>query len=198
MSLNATTLSSAVGTTDTQFFIASQTGVTAPNYQSGAGITYGFLEQEMVKVTSLIGTTGCNVTRGELGTQAAVHSASCPIVFGNPQDFAGFNPAIASAVPAYPIKFQGFGAPLAITSNAVTPTGPYHHVTGTTVLKTINAPAGVVEGGMVTLVFDGSGNGLTWDATGNIAVAGTSTTAASSVTFVFDQGSGKWHPSRLA
>lgn len=204
MAINATTLSAAVGTTDTVFSIASQTGVTAPNYQVGdplkgisGGVTYGFVEQEIVKVTGLVSTTGCTVVRGELGTVASAHGASAPIIFGLPSDFPNFQPALQSAVPAYPIKFQGWSAPVA-GGNTNVATGPYFHLTGTTIMKTLTAPAGVVEGGEVTIVFDGSGAGLTWDATGNIAVAGTATTAASAVTFVFDSGSGKWHPSRLA
>lgn len=199
MSINATTLSAAVAASDTQIFIASQTGVTAPNYQTGAGITYGLCEQEIVKVTSLIGTTGANVTRGEMGSVAAAHGASAPIIFGLPADFAGFTPAQQTAVPAYPVKFQGWSAPV-VMANTVVATGPYFHTTGTTIMKTLTAPAGVVEGGEITIVFDGSGAGLTWDATGNIAAGspGTATTAGSAVTFTFDSGSGKWHPSRLA
>lgn len=197
MSINATTLSAAVGAGDTQVFLASLTGVTAPNYQAGSGITYLFCEQEVMKVTSLIGTTGANVTRGEMGTVASAHGASAPIIAGGPTDFAGFAPAQISAVPHYPITFQGWSAPVTM-ANTIVATGPYFHTTGTTIMKTLTAPAGVVEGGEITIVFDGSGAGLTWDATGNIAVAGTATTAGSAVTFVFDSGSGKWHPSRLA
>src|SRR5262249_32247788 len=85
----------------------------------------------------------------------------------------------------------------AISSNAITPSGPLIHVTGTTVLKTITLPA-TFQNGSVTLIFDGSGSGLTWDATGNINVAGTSTTAGSAVTFTYDRSISKWIPSRLA
>lgn len=197
MSLAATTLSAAIGTTDTAIALASLTNITAPNYQTGAGITYLFVEQEMMKVVSLIGTTGVNVIRGELGSVASAHGASCPVVSGLPTDFGAFNPAVKGAVPSYPIPFQGWSAPVA-GANTNVATGPYFHLTGTVIMKTLTAPTGVVEGGEVTIVFDGSGAGLTWDATGNIAVAGTATTAASAVTFVFDSGSAKWHPSRLA
>lgn len=200
MSINATTLSAAVGTTDTVFTIASGTGVSAPNYQTGVGITYGFIEQEMVKVAgpAVAGsTTVWNVVRGELGSTASAHGASCPIIFGLPTDFPAFNPAIESAVPEYPIKFQGWSAPVAGAATNVAP-GAYFHLTGTVAMVNLTAPPLTVEGGEVTIVFDGSAAGLTWTAAGNIAVAGTATTAGSAVTFVFDSGSGKWHPSRLA
>lgn len=203
MAINATTLSAAIGVTDTVFGVASATGISNPNYQIGdptrgvaASVTYLFCEQEMMKVVNITGTT-VTVIRGELGSQALAHGASAPIIAGLPTDFPAYNPAIDSAVPAYPILLQGFSAPVAAANTNVA-TGPYFHLTGTVIMKTLTAPAGVVEGGEVTIVFDGSGAGLTWDATGNIAVAGTATTAGSAVTFVFDSGSAKWHPSRLA
>lgn len=197
MALTTTTFSAAVGLTDTQVFLASLTGITAPNYQTGAGITYLFSEQEMMKVVSLIGTTGANVIRGELGSTVSAHGASAPVTAGLPTDFPGFSPAIETAVPEYPVKFQGWSAPVAGAATNVA-TGPYFHLTGTVAMVNLTAPAGVVEGGEITIVFDGSAAGLTWTAAGNIAVAGTATTAGSAVTFVFDLGSGKWHPSRLA
>jgi hypothetical protein len=206
MALNATTLAAALGLTDTIVTLTSGTGVSAPNYQIGdptkgiaSGVTYLLVEQELMKVSGPAlggGTTIWPVVRGELGSIQAAHAVSAPIVAGLPTDFSKFTPAIQSAVPQLPLDFQGFSAPL--TGATITPTGPYHHFTGTTALVTINLPAGYIEGGEVTLVFDGSASGLTWTAAGNIAVAGTSTTAGSAVTFVFDQGSGKWHPSRLA
>lgn len=194
MAINATTLSAAVGTTDTAVFLASLTGVTAPNYQTGAGITYLFCEQEIMKVVSPIGTVGANVIRGELGTVATAHGASAPVIAGLPADFPKFQPALQSAVPAYPIPFQGFSAPV-VNAATIVATGPYFHVTGAGAIVNITAPPGYVEGGEVTIVADAA---ATWTAAGNIAVAGTFTTGGSAVTFVFDSGSGKWHPSRLA
>ena len=205
MAITVTTLSAAVLLTDTVVNVTSATGITAPNYQIGdptkgisGGVTYLLIEQEMMKVTGVTGTV-ISVARGELGSQATAHASSAPVVAGLPTDFPSFSPAEQTAVPVLPLKFQGFSAPLTqVVANTLSPTGPFHHITGTTVIKTIVVPTGYIEGGEVTFVNDGSGAGLTWDATGNIAVAGTFTTAASAVTFVFDQGSAKWHPSRLA
>ncbi len=201
MSLNATTLSGAITSTQNSFGVASATGITAPQNQTGTGFTYLLIENELMFVTGVTGTV-VTVLRGQGGTQAAAHAASCPVVAGNggslttPSDFAGFLPAIGS-FNVLPLQgFEGWGAPL--TGATIQPTNAYHHFTGTTALVTITLPANFVEGGSVTLVFDGSAAGLTWTAAGNIGVAGTSTTAASAVTFVFDKGSGKWHPSRLA
>lgn len=196
MALNATTLTAAIGATDTSFAVGSVTGITAPNFTSGVGITYLFVEQEYMLVLGVSGLV-VSVQRGINGSPTAAHGASCPVVAGLPSDFTGLPISIKAQQDFYPNNL-GWSAPVAVASNAVAATGPYFHLTGTTIVKNITAPSGTIEGGTVTIVFDGSGAGLTWDATGNIAVAGTATTAASAVTFVFDQGSGKWHPSRLA
>jgi hypothetical protein len=149
-------------------------------------------------VTSFSGTQ-VKVLRGQAGTQAKSHVASVPVLIGGTSDFPNFVPAQGVTSPSEPYNFTAIGGPLAIASNTVAPTGGMvHHVTGTAVIKTITVPTGLVSGGKVTLIFDGSGAGLTWDATDNIAVAGTSTTAASAVDFFYDPSSGKWHPSRLA
>jgi hypothetical protein len=195
MSITATTFSAAVGTNDTTVTVASATGITAPNFTTGVGITYLFAEQEYMLVVGVNGLS-ISVQRGISGSPASAHAASCPVISGLPSDFSGLPISIKAQQDFYPNNI-GWSAPV-VSANTITPTGPYFHMTGTTIVKTINPVPGSLEGGFVTIVFDGSGAGLTWDATGNIAVAGTSTTAASAVTFVFDQGSGKWHPSRLA
>lgn len=195
MALNATTLTAAIGVNDTSFAVGSVTGITAPNFTTGVGITYLFVEQEYMQVTAVNGLV-VSVLRGYSGSPASAHGASAPVLAGLPSDFSGLPVSIKAQQDFYPNNI-GWSAPI-VSANTITPTGPLFHMTGTTIVKTINPVPGSLEGGTVTIVFDGSAAGLTWDATGNIAVAGTSTTAASAVTFVFDQGSGKWHPSRLA
>lgn len=111
----------------------------------------------------------------------------------NSQWVPGFgNPGVSGTPP-------GPTTASAISSNAITPSGPIIHVTGTTILKTITLPSTYTDG-PITLIFDGSGSGLQWDATGNIGVAGTATTAGSAVTFTYDRSlaTPKWIPSRLA
>lgn len=198
MSITATTLSGALSANATQLSVASATGISAPTNPTGAGFTLLKIDDEMMFVTAVSGTL-VSVIRGVSGTQALSHSASTPVLIGSPSGFANFVPVQAVSAPQLPYNFSAIGPPLAITSNTVAPVnGAIHHVTGTAVLKTITVPSGLVNGGKVTLIFDGSGLGLTWDATGNIAVAGTATTAASSVDFIYDLPSAKWIPSRLA
>lgn len=107
----------------------------------------------------------------------------------------GFNNSGSSAVPIQETA--------SVTGATITPSGPYSQFTGTTALVTINVPIGCgtkVGSCLVTLDFTGSASGLTWTAAGNIAVAGTSTTAGSSVTFRYDPSlsTPKWVPSRLS
>lgn len=199
MALNATTLSAAIGTTDTSVLLASITGVTSPNFQNGAGITYLFCEQEWMLVTSVgaSATVPVSVKRGVLGSPVSAHGVSAPVVAGLPADFPAPTISQKATQDSAP-QLVGFSAPVA-GANINVATGPFFHLTGTVIMKTLTAPnLSDFEGAAIVIVFDGSGAGLTWDATGNIAVAGTATTAGSVVTFIFDQGSGKWHPSRLA
>jgi hypothetical protein len=82
------------------------------------------------------------------------------------------------------------------SANTITATGAYFHVTGATLIKTINLPPNFVEGAWITIVFDGA---ATFDATGNIGSATTAAlVAGSAVTFVYDKGTAKWYPSRTA
>lgn len=196
MAIVATTITSAMTAADITLAVASATGITAPNYTTGVGITYLFCEQELMQVTAVNGLF-ISVLRGYNGTVAAAHGTSAPIIAGLPADFASFAPAIKANVDSEPAAFQGWSSPVAGAATNVA-TGPFFHLTGTVAMVTLTAPAGVVEGGKIVIVFDGSAAGLTWTAAGNIAVAGTATTAGSAVMFVFDSGSAKWHPLRLA
>lgn len=78
----------------------------------------------------------------------------------------------------------------------IAPTGFITHITGTVSIVTMTAPAGFAQtngGGCLNLVFDGI---APWTAGGNIFVAGTPTTAGTSVTFCYDNATTKWYPSR--
>ncbi len=196
MSLNVTTLSAAIGASDTQIGVASATGITAPVSATGSGTTYLQVDNELMFVTAVAGTF-ISVVRGQLGTQAVSHVSAAPVIAGLPTDFPNFTPLIAGSFAVVQTQFAGVGASL--TGATIAPLGGFvHHFTGTTALVTITVPAGLVSGGMITLINDGSSTGLTWTATGNINVAGTFTTAGSAVDFIYDPTISKWVPSRLA
>lgn len=198
MAVTSTTLSGAMAQTDIVANLTSATGVTAPNFQTGVGVTYLFCEEEVMQVYSISGTVA-GVLRGQLGTAAVAHAALTPIAIGQAADFQNFQPAQRAFQTTLPTRFEGWSVAVAGAASN-TATGPLFHLTGTVAMVTLLPPAalGFVSGYSVTIVFDGSAAGLTWTAAGNIAVAGTSTTAGSAVTFTFDANSAKWHPSRLA
>jgi len=196
MSITATTLAAAVAATDTSVLLASGTGVSNPVFTTGSGYTFLKIDDELMFVSGNAGTNP-NVVRGQAGTVQTAHESSAPVLIGGPSDFANFIPVQKVDSPSLPYNFSPIGAPL--TGATIAPLYGYiHHFTGSTALVTITVPSGLVSGGAVTLVMDGSGSGLTWTAAGNIAVAGTATTAASAVTFFYDPASAKWIPSRLA
>ena len=195
MSINVTTLTGAVGLTDTQIGVASATGITAPVSTTGSGFTYLQVDQELMFVTAVSGTF-ISVLRGQLGTQATSHLISARVIAGLPSDFNGFVPAQNVSADATPYSNAPIGTDQ--TGATITPNGSYFRFTGSTALVTITPPAGLVSGGKITIEFQGTSSGLTWTAAGNIAVAGTSTTAASTVEFFYNPVDSKWHPSRLA
>lgn len=192
MSINATTLSGAVDNTQTQFGVASATGISAPTLTTGAGFTWLLVEEEMMFVYALSGTF-VSVLRGQLGTKSSSHAASTPVLAGLPSDFPNFTPAQGAFVQSEPSRFQGVSPPVA-SATTIIASGKLFHVTGTTATATITPPTNFIEGS-ITVIADGV---WTWTAAGNIVVAGTVTTAGSSVTFTFDRATNKWSPSRLA
>ena len=199
MALNATTLSAAVNIYNTSFGVVSATGVVAPTFSTGtpltAGVTYALCEEEMMVVTGVTGTF-ITVLRGQLGTSGASHNTATPILFGLAVDFPNFVPVQRVFSTATPGRFADFSSVVAGAATNVA-TGARFHLTGTVAMVNLTAPAGFV-GGLITVVFDGSAAGLTWTAAGNINVAGTATTAGSSVDFFYDPNISKWIPSRLA
>lgn len=191
MSLNATTLSAAITLNQTSFGVASATGISNPNFTTGANVTYLFCEGEMMLVQSVSGTQ-VSVTRGVYGTQATSHVSGAIVLAGLVTDFSNFTPSQGVEVPQVN-RFAAIGAPVA-SAATITPTANLFHVTGTTATATINLPTNFVEG-EITVIADGI---WTWTSAGNIAVAGTVTTAGSMVSFRYDANTAKWYPSRLA
>jgi hypothetical protein len=217
MALAATTLVNAIGANDTVVQLVSVANFSAalalPNMR---GVTVLLLvEQEMMSVQSLgspvysgnvITSQYVNVTRGVMGTFGSPHGANCPVISGVqtpmtsgfPPDFEGFTPGISASSAYAPTGSQGVGAPI-VGGTTNTAVSALFHLTGATAMSNLVAPPGYLEGGSgVTIIFDGSGAGLTWTNTGNINAAGTATTAGSRVNFIYDQSISKWIPSRVS
>ena len=201
MALNQTTLTNAILGSDTAFAVGSVTGITAPQSTTGAGYTWLLVGTELMFVVGVNTVTlVVNVLRGQLGTRAGAHAASEPVLAGLPSDFPNARPTIG-AIQVSPDTLRGFSAPVAGAAT-VTASGPFFHLTGSGAAMTTLVPyPGYVAGGVILIVFDGSGTALTWTAaTGanQFKVGGTATTAGSYVEFIQDGNTALWYPSRLA
>lgn len=86
---------------------------------------------------------------------------------------------------------------VASAAGAITPSGPFFDISGTSAITGFNIPVGfdTAKGGCFTAKPTGI---WTWTAAGNIATAGTTTAATTPVTFCWDQAAQKWIPSRLS
>lgn len=191
MSLNLTTLSATITAYQTQIQVASATGITAPTTTTGAGVTYLYLDRELMYVTAVSGTL-ISVVRGVNGTVASAHNSSQGVIAGLVTDFPNFNPTVTTFELGLK-RFQGANSPVA-SATTITAPGEVFHVTGTTTIETINLPTNFVEG-RITIIFDGV---AAWTTGGNIAVAGTPTSAGSAVDFYYDAAKTLWYPLRLA
>lgn len=197
MALSATTLSAACGANDTTLSITSTTNITAPNFTTGVGITYLFIETECMLVTGVPAAGFAQVQRGVAGTPVAAHGISAPVVVGLPGDFGPIVPSVkAQQDPSMSGQMYGFSAPVASAATIVAPSGLFH-VTGTTALNIITPPPGIIEGS-ITIVFDGVCPWTSSNVTNGISATGTSTTAGSAVSFYLDGATSRWYPSRLA
>lgn len=84
------------------------------------------------------------------------------------------------------------GAPTIASANTIAPTTAIAFVSGTTVIKTITAPAPIsAGGGQITLIPTGL---WTTDTTGNIALASTAVVSKALI-MTYDTTTAKWYPS---
>ncbi len=195
MSISATTLVGAIDAVQTRFSVASTGSITAPNFQTGSGITYLMIGNEMMEVFAVPQSGVVDVIRGWNSTIASAHGATEPVLVGTPTDFATFQPTQGSSVQALN-RYDGISAPIASAATIAAP-GKIFHVTGGTAINIITPPTNFVEG-EIKIIFDSA---CTWTSSAvanGIAASGTSTTALSTVTFTYDAATALWYPSRLA
>jgi hypothetical protein len=195
MAINNTTLSGAVTAYATQFAVVSTTNITAPVLTTGAGMTWLFVENELMWVTGVPVSGTVQVSRGMLGTKAVAHLTAAPVIIGTPTDFPVFLPTLAAFAVA-PNSYQGMGTAVASAATIIAP-GPVFHVTGTVATNIITPPANFVEG-TITIIADGVWTFTSSAVTNGIAMTGTVTTAKSAVSFTYDAATALWYPHRLA
>jgi hypothetical protein len=190
MSLNSTTLNFAVSSYITELDVNSATGITAPNFSAGTGITYLFIGNEMMQVSAVTGTH-VKVVRGVLGTTAASHAVSSIVLAGLITDFPTFVAEVGTSVA----KVNRFAPVAAAVASAatITASGPIFHVTGTTATNIITPPSSSFVEGSVTIIADGAWTYASSAVTNGIAVSGAAT-AGSATVFTLDAATARWYP----
>src|SRR5438552_134225 len=105
MAISATTLTGAITSQQTSFGVASVTGITAPNNQTGAGVTILLIDQEYILVTAPPnGTALSALVRGYNGSASAAHASGAQVQIGGMSDFPTAlelytgNPLVASSM----------------------------------------------------------------------------------------------------
>lgn len=161
MSITTTTLTSACAATDTSLHVASATGITAPNFQTGSGITILMIEQEKFIVSAAPNGTFVPVVRGQGGTVQAAHANGALVFIGSPTDFADFIQILGS-LKSSQITQE------AVTQNAVQLTGSADAVLSSVSSYNVVMTSGVDAITLPTPVAGDEGNIIDiWSATAN-------------------------------
>lgn len=158
MSKTTTTLTASLDASQAILSVASATGITAPNFQTGSGITVLQIEQERFVVMAVNGTQ-INVIRGQGGTVAAAHANGALVTIGIPADFATFVEILGSLMTSTQTQ-EG------VTQNAVKLTGSADAVVSSVPSYNVVMTAGVDAITLPTPVAGDEGNIIDiWSAT---------------------------------
>lgn len=161
MAITATTLSTAVAAgpagTDYNINVASATGITAPNFTSGAGITWLLVDQEFMLVTGVNGTV-ISVLRGQNGTSAIPHVINSQVQIGAPGDFSNFGEFLKASLTGAQTE-GGVSWPavfLAGVADAVPSSVPGFYVVKTAGVNamTLAVPPASAEGNIISIWSD--------------------------------------------
>lgn len=161
MSISTTTLTSACKATDTSIHVASATGITAPNFQTGTGITILIIEQEKLVCIAAPNGTFIPVLRGQGGTQQVAHANGALVFIGLPTDFTAFIEIFGNLMTSQQ-TLEG------TTQNAIQLTGSADAVLSSVSTYNVVQTAGVDAITMPTPVAGDEGNIIDiWSATAN-------------------------------
>lgn len=153
MAITTTTLSAAVAAIDLTINVASATGITAPNNQTGTGITWLKIDQEIMAVITVNGTF-IGVLRGQNGTPAQAHLSGTLVNIGLPADYPATNTLFISGAAVTqtlgglilnPIRLAGSADAIASTP------GVYVVATAGVDAMTIVAPTAAQEGTVIMI-----------------------------------------------
>lgn len=197
MAINTTTLSGAITSYTTTIPLTSTTNVTAPVLTTGSGMTWLYVEQELMWVTGVPQSGTATVTRGMLGTKAVAHLTATNVTIGTPSDFPVFTPQVGAFQTEVVNRYIGTGAVVASAATIVAPS-TFFHVSGTTATNIITPPANFV-GGEITIIADGAWSFTLSAVTNGIVSSSTAAMVAGSmIKFFYDMNTQRWYPSRNA
>jgi hypothetical protein len=196
MAITSTTTSGAITAYQTTFAVSSTTNITAPVLTTGSGLTYLYIEAELMQVTAVPVSGTVSVVRGTNGTKAVSHLTSTPVIIGGVSDFPVFTPQVGAFQTEVQNRYASLSAVVASSATIVAPSN-FFHVSGGTAINIITPPANFVAG-EITIIFDSACTWTSSNVTNGISASGTSTTAASAVKFYFDANTLRWYPERLA
>lgn len=153
--ITTTTLASAILATDTSIHVTSATGITAPNFQTGSGITVLQIKQERMLVTAAPNGTFIPVVRGQGGTVQSAHPNGGLVFIGLPTDFANFNEiynSIMSSLNTVAATTQN-ATKLTGSADAVVSSSPGFYVVMTAGVDAITLPTPVAgdEGNIIEI-----------------------------------------------
>lgn len=171
MAITATTLAAACGASDATVTVASATGITAPIFNAGTGITYLQVDTEIMLVLGVNGVV-IQVQRGVSGSGAAAHVNGSQVQIGLPADFPPFTEFVARSLTNYE-QAAGMNWPavfLAGSADAVPAGVAAHYVVKTAGVNamTLAAPTASQEGNIIT-IFSDTTNAHTLTATSLLA-----------------------------
>jgi len=159
MAITATTTTGALTLGQTSFGVASATGITAPNFQTGSGITILLIDQEYMLVTAVLGTF-VSVVRGYYGSAAQTHVSGAQVQIGLTTDYVqnqlmleGTPLAVSNLIAAacnQPAIFLS-GTADAIPAGVA---GFYVVKTGSADAMTLAAPTAAQEGNIIDVWSD--------------------------------------------
>ena len=159
MSITQTTLTSACAATDTSIHVNSVSNITAPNFQTGSGITFLQIEQEKMVVIAAPNGTFVPVLRGQGGTVQVAHANGALVTIGVPTDFQPFIEILGSLMTSQHTQ-EG------VTQNAVKLTGSADAVLSSVSSYNVVMTAGVDAITLPTPVAGDEGNIIDiWSAT---------------------------------
>ena len=215
--LTMTTTTAAMTATSTVLPLTSATGVNNRYY--AYVYDYGAPVGELMRITSIVNTPSMTVQR----TGGTGHASGAVVLVGPAEAFYTYNPSgtctaantqytpwvntqtgqqwlcstvTSTWVPGWGNSASTLGVTAAVASaaGAITPSGPFFHITGTSAITGFTLPVGF-HGGQFSAVFDGA---ATWTAAGNISNASLEAmTAGCRVVFLYDNNAVKWYPSTL-